>query len=116
MPNNSQIGVAIAAALMFGAHKRQCWRVPPGMGKSRIIAALAVIMHKKYKKKGLGKICIAFSSKILLDTDEQVYTILSAILGLKVHLSIDFDDVVKNMDKNDLLILDEADWHLLDQL
>ena len=67
-PNSNQLGVAIAAALKFKKEKRQCWRVPPGMGKSRILAAFAVIMAKDYTRS-LNAIYIAFSSQILLDTD-----------------------------------------------
>ena len=38
------------------------------------------------------------------------------MLGVPVHLSVGFDDAVNDMGKDDLLILDEADWHLLDKL
>ena len=92
-PNSNQLGVAIAAALMFKSQKRQCWRVPPGMGKSRILAAFAVIMAKDYTKS-LKKIYIAFSSQILLDTDRMVYEHLASILRKPVHLSLGIDENV----------------------
>ena len=61
-PNPNQLAVAIAATLKFRREKKQCWRVPPGLGKSRIIATLATILHKAYKKEGLKRIFIVFSS------------------------------------------------------
>ena len=41
------------------------------MGKSIIIADIAIIAYLQYKK--LGKIYIVFSSEILRDSDRQVY-------------------------------------------
>ena len=61
LPNNNQLGVSIAAVHKFAKYKRQFYLVPPGMGKSRIIAAFATIMSKAYKKDLTG-IYIAFSS------------------------------------------------------
>ena len=71
-PNPIQLGVAITATLKFAKQKRQCWRVPPGLGKSRIIAAICVIMAKDCKKD-LKSVYIAFPSQILLDTDKGLY-------------------------------------------
>ena len=85
------------------------------MGKSRIIAAFTTIIAKSTFKK-LNSIYIAFSSKTLLETDQAVYKSLSILLGIKIHLSIGIDEATQKMLRTDLLILDEADWHLFDKL
>ena len=58
--NSNQLAVAIAATLHFSKHKRQLHIVPPGMGKSIIIAAFTTIIKKAYQKE-LSAIYIAFS-------------------------------------------------------
>ena len=113
-PNDNQLAVAIAAALMLPKSKRQIWCVAPSMGKSRIIATFATIVAKKFKKD-LEEIYIAFSSESLLDTDAELYEDMASALKMPVHCSVGMDYAEKNMTKKDLLILDEADWHLLDQ-
>ena len=39
---------------------------------------------------------------------------MARLLNIQVHTSVGIDETVMNMTKDDLLILDEADWHLLD--
>ena len=85
------------------------------MGKSRIIVAFTIIMKNAYKKD-LNAIYIAFPSQILLDTDKDVYVKLNQTLQIDVHLTVGIDAVTSKMTKKDLLILDEADWHLLDEI
>ena len=41
---------------------------------------------------------------------------MALLLNIQVHTSVGIDETVMNMTKDDLLILDEADWHLLDQI
>ena len=41
---------------------------------------------------------------------------MASLLHIQVYTSVGIDDTVMNMTKDDLLILDEADWHLLDQI
>lgn len=60
VPNNNQLGVAIAAKIKYAKKKKQLWIVPPGLGKSRIIAVIATIFKDKYDQ--LSRICIMFSS------------------------------------------------------
>jgi len=67
-PNNNQLGVAIAAALKFRSQKKQCWLVPSGMGKSRIIASIVTIFQS-FPRSELKAVYVAFSSDILLETD-----------------------------------------------
>ena len=84
--------------------------VPPSQGKSRILAAIAVICREKTAKT--STIHIAFSSKILMETDEEIYKLLGKALGGNILLSVGIDH--SKVKKDDVLILDEADWHLLD--
>ena len=73
-------------------------------------------MHTKYKKHGLKGIFVAFSSETLRQTDKVLYDKLGRILpNCHIHTSVGFDTVIDTMTKDDLLILDEGDWHLLDQ-
>jgi MoxR-like ATPase len=43
-PNNVQKGVAIAAKLIFSRGKKLFIEAPPGCGKSRILAAIVVLL------------------------------------------------------------------------
>ena len=45
-----------------------------------------------------------------------MYKTMARLLNIEVHTSVGIDETVMNMTKDDLLILDEADWHLLDQI
>ena len=112
-PNANQLGVAIAAALdLESKHKRQLWDVPPGLGKSRIIGALAVFL--KTRKKPCD-ISIVFPSEILLETDREMYTKIATMLSIEIKLHVGL--TVEELDAirpNTLLILDEGDWYLLD--
>ncbi len=51
-----------------------------------------------------------------MKTDAQVYTDLGLLLdGVEVVLTVGIDSVTFDS-KSDLLILDEADWHLFDDI
>ena len=45
-----------------------------------------------------------------------MYEKMARLLNIQVHTSVGIDLVLDGMTKDDLLILDEADWHLLDQI
>ena len=66
-PNNNQLGVAVATRIIFkGKSKKKVFIVvPPGQGKSRIIAAIATLFFKEKPDK-LKKIHVIFSSQRLL--------------------------------------------------
>lgn len=85
------------------------------MGKSIIIAAFTTIISKAYNKD-LKAIYIAFSDQLLLDQDKYLYETLRESLQIPVHLVVSVKDLIGKMTKKDLLILDEADKHLLDKL
>ena len=38
------------------------------------------------------------------------------MLRIPVHLSVGIDERIQQMTSKDLLVLDEGDWHLLDEL
>ena len=65
--------------MRISKQKRQCWVVPSGMGKSRVIAVIATILLKAFRKE-LKTIVIAFSSQVLLNTDQTVYQDLERII------------------------------------
>ena len=85
-PNNNQLAVAIAIKLQFDRKRKMFVSVPPGKGKSRIIAALATLFMME--RKDLSTIHIVFSSMILRDTDKKVFSLLEARLKktVKIHL------------------------------
>ena len=85
------------------------------MGKSIIITAFTTIITKSYNKD-LEAIYIAFSDQLLLDQDKYLYETLRKSLQIPVHLVVSVKDLIGKMTKKDLLILDEADKHLLDEL
>ena len=85
------------------------------MGKSIIIADIAIIAYLQYKN--LGKIYIVFSSEILRDSDRQVYDNLKRFMpNAEVELYVGMEGAVKVMQSNDLMIIDEADYQLIDLL
>ena len=45
-----------------------------------------------------------------------MYEKMARLLNIQVRTSVGIDATVMKMTKDDLLILDEADWHLLDQI
>ena len=85
------------------------------MGKSIIITAFTTIIKKAYNKE-LQAIYIAFSDQLLLDQDKYLYETLRKGLQIPVYLEVSVDALKGKLTKRDLLILDEADKHLLDEL
>ena len=61
-------------------------------------------------------IYIAFSDQLLLDQDKYLYETLRKGLQIPVYLEVSVDALKGKLTKHDLLILDEADKHLLDEL
>ena len=45
-----------------------------------------------------------------------MYEKMARLLNIQVHTLVGIDETVMSMTKDDLLILDEADWHLLDKI
>lgn len=90
--------------------------VPAGKGKSRIVAGIAVLAAKSMRKSEEAKIVIGFSSKILLKTDEKLYTNLSLLLGITFELCVGMSEIIKHTKPVDMLIMDEADYLLFDDL
>ena len=100
-PNSNQEGVAITSVDLLYKEKKQLWKVPPGMGKSWIILAIVVILRRATKRT-FNKVCIAFSSDLLLRNDKPLYDRLKSQLQIEVHLSVGMDETIQNMGKEDL--------------
>lgn len=113
-PSSAQMAVIAAATQMNW--KRLLLVVPAGKGKSRIVAGIAVLLAKPMKKSEGAKIVIGFSSKILLKTDEQLYTNLSIVLKINFKLCVGMSEIIKHTQPVDTLIMDEADYLLFDDL
>ena len=113
-PSTSQMACAAIASLLFSSHKRQLITIPPGKGKSRVVCAIATIFKKV--KKSVKRIFITFPSEILMKTDKVVYERLNDILGSDLEIKLSVGTSTLDMNSHDLLILDEADWHLFDDI
>ena len=99
--------------------------IPPGKGKSRVVCAIATIFkkvlscstgrRKKSDKRAVKRIYICFSSEILMDTDQEVYDILNDLLSdIEIVMTVGTKDIEATPE--DLIILDEGDWHLFDDI
>ena len=113
-PSAAQMA-CIAAATQLN-QKKLLLVVPAGKGKSRIVAGIAVLAAKSMRKSEEAKIVIGFSSKILLKTDEKLYTNLSLLLGITFELCVGMSEIIKHTKPVDMLIMDEADYLLFDDL
>jgi hypothetical protein len=82
-PSSHQMACAVTTFLLFGQHKRQIISIPPGKGKSRVVCAISALFQRTSTPP--KRIFIAFSSKILYDTDREVYESLNLLLhGIEV--------------------------------
>ena len=43
-PNTKQFSIALAASRLIATVPRQMWHIPPGQGKSRVVASIALIL------------------------------------------------------------------------
>ena len=116
-PNNNQLAVAMASAysLVTMREKRQLWTYPAGMGKSRIMVALILAVFKK-AKKGKKMMCV-FHNEATLMQDKSVYDLLKHILRrskVTIETVVGLELAIAKADSKTLLLLDEADHHLLD--
>ena len=78
-----------------------------------MICAIAAIFQDAYPD--VANVHIVFSSAILEETDREVYEKLRQLLNTNVTLHVGTASL-QNVRKKDLVILDEADWHLFDDL
>ena len=85
-----------------------------GKGKTRVVSSIAVIFAKVLKN--VDRIYIAFSSDKLLESDQEVYKKLKSALPIEVILVVGTENLADKIGMKDLLILDEADWHLYDDI
>ena len=94
-------------------------QVPPGKGKSRIIAA--ILLSSLLKSTVLSHAVVVFSSKFLMDTDANCFDQIRGHLVNSKKLStcsltcvVGLNEALKYKGKNVLFIVDEADCCLLD--
>ena len=83
--NNNQIACAIAVLTNNAKHKRIFLTIPPGKGKSRVIAALIAYKAAFEEWK---KFTILFSDAKLKEVDEHVYQKLNAWYDLAIELKV----------------------------
>ena len=109
--NNNQIACAIAA--VYEKKKRRIFlTIPPGKGKSRVIAA---IIAYKAIYENMKDFTIMYSSLLLKVVDEPVYNYLGKLNGVDIkqvtyRSELAFDGQVN---AGSMLLIDEADYILL---
>ena len=113
-PSHSQLANAITSVMLFAHHNRILLTIPPGKGKSRVVCAIATLFKKV--RKSVNRIFICFSSDILHETDKQVYASLNQLHDIEIKLVVGMKNVAEQIGPEDLLILDEADYHLFDDV
>ena len=112
-PNNNQMAVAIAAFMLKSKSKKQIWLAPPGMGKSRMIAATIWLFAQQPK---VDKILLVFSSTVLMETDKKVFEEISMLTFDKLQtVFYEAIDRASVTDKT-LIVCDEVDDLLIDKL
>ena len=81
-----------------------------------MICAIAAIYARI--KREFPCIWVVFSSKILQETDRRVYDQLSDVLEgqIVIKTAVGVQSITNQVDKQDLIILDEGDWHLFDNI
>ena len=113
-PSHSQLANAITSVMLVAHHNRILLTIPPGKGKSRVVCAIATLFKKV--RKSVNRIFICFSSDILHETDKQVYASLNQLHDIEIKLVVGMKNVAEQIGPEDLLILDEADYHLFDDV
>ena len=84
------------------------------MGKSIIIADIAIIAYLQYTKT-IGKIYIVFSSDLLMNSDKKVYDEMKKFMTtVDIILCVGLESVVDKVEKIDFMVIDEADHPLVD--
>ena len=110
--NNNQYGCAVAATCQ--RKPRSIVAVPPGKGKSRIIAALIALKYDFSKDK---RFTILYSSELLKSADEAKFRHLEKLLyKSEIHQVVFNPDVPirEQVDETTFLLVDEADTIFLD--
>ena len=64
----------------------------------------------------MRRIFVCFSSSILYETDKKVYSDLNHFLAIKIVPVVGLEKAAGEMTSQDLLIFDEADYHLFDDV
>ena len=94
-------------------HKRNFLSIPPGKGKSRVIAAVIVLMNEYSATRDFT---IVFTTELLKSVDQRVYEILSNLLDINIEQVV-FDKraiLEGQLRRDSFILIDEADQILLD--
>ena len=82
------------------------------MGKSRVALSLAILFTCSKEYPSPETVHVVFSSDILLQTDKAIYDKVK-LLGIQINPVVGVH--AASIKKNDIVILDEGDRHLLDK-
>ena len=82
------------------------------MGKSRVALSLAILFTCCKDYTSPETVHVVFSSDILLQTDKAIYDKIK-LLAIQINPVVGVH--AASIKKNDIVILDEGDWHLLDK-
>lgn len=91
--------------------RRQIWTVPTGRGKQRIICAVTLLATQMNNK--IKKVYVVFANDRMLDREKKVFNQFKSVCGnLELITASDFD--LNRLTADTLVVLDEADYALLD--
>ena len=114
MPNNNQFGCAVFIAEHLKATAKEnkiLFTMPPGEGKSRITVALLYLMMKK----NVTYFTLLFSHEAIMKADQDKLERLETQWGLDIRYEVYAADKEISARTNEMLIIDEADYLLLDK-
>ena len=91
--------------------------VPPAKGKTRIAMAVALLLLRKFHQA--SKVVVAFPNELLRDQDGEAWSKvknLFAELDADLKLVVGIEEMVKETNRNTLLLVDEADKLFIDEV
>ena len=113
-PNNNQFACAVYIAENLKStakEKKIMLTMPPGEGKSRITVALLYLMLKK----SFTRFTLLFSHEAIMKADQISLQRLQKHWGLDIRYKVYEKDEEIPARQNDVLIMDEADYLILDK-
>ena len=112
-PNNNQFACAVYIAETLKPNtkeKKIMLTMPPGEGKSRITVALLYLMLKKH----VTSFTLLFSHEAIMRADQISLCRLQTHWGMDIRYEVYEKDKEILARKNEVLIMDEADYLVLD--
>lgn len=116
-PNLTQYGIACGAVheIKVAKHNRVLVKVPPGRGKQRILAAFIMLMHTPLGG-GHTKFKVYYSHQALLDADTKHIKSMAKNSCIHIQQVVVKPDVLLDFSGGEVIVIDEADYVLIDQL